>query len=54
MTLKFYILKEGIKHFVTPEPEELKDAKSQMKWGMKKGMISVVKEIRISTTYWEV
>lgn len=54
MTPRFYILKEEVKHFVTPEPEELKEAESQMKWGMKKGIISLVNEIRTSTTYWEV
>jgi len=58
MTPKFYILKENgteqEKQFVTPEPEELRNAESQIKWGMKKGIISLVNEIRTSTTYWEV
>ena len=54
MTPIFYILKEEVKHFITPELEELKNAKSQMKWGMKKGMISLTNPIRTSTTYWEV
>lgn len=54
MTPRFYILKEEVKHFVIPEQEELKNAESQIKWGMKKGIISLVNEIRTSTTYWEV
>ena len=58
MTPKFYIIKnnglEQVKQFITPEPEELKNAESQIKWGMKRGMISLVNEIRKSTTYWEV
>ena len=54
MTPRFYILKEEVKHFVTPEQEELRNVESQIKWGMKKGIVSLIKEIRTSTTYWEV
>ena len=60
MALKFYILKqdqntyEDTKHFVKPLAEELKDAQAQIKWGAKKGMISLVTELRTSTTYWEI
>ena len=54
MKPRFYILKEEVKQEVTPEPEELKNALSQMKWGMKKGIVSLVSEVRTSTTYWEV
>lgn len=58
MTPKFYILKEQgaetLRHFVTPEPEELRNAQNAMKWGMKKGIVSLIKPIRTTTTYWEV
>ncbi len=54
MTPRFYILKEEVKYFVTPEQEELRNVESQMKWGIKKGIVSLIKEIRTSTTYWEV
>ena len=58
MTPKFYIIKdnglEQVKQFITPGTEELRNAESQIKWGMKKGIISLVNEIRTSTTYWEV
>jgi len=57
MTPRFYILKENgaetEKHFVTPEPMELKNALNSMKWGMKKGIVSLIKPIRNCTTYWE-
>ena len=36
MTPRFYILKEEVKHFITPEPEELKDAESQNEVGDEK------------------
>ncbi len=56
-TPKFYILKEQgfdtIKHFVEPLESELKDALSAIKWGMKKGIVSLIKETRTSTLYWE-
>jgi len=54
MTPRFYILREEIKQEVTPEEEELRNALSQMKWGMRKGIVSLVNPIRTSTTYWEV
>lgn len=58
MTPRFYILKENgtetVKHFVTPEPQELKNALSSMKWGMKKGIVSLITPLRTVTTYWEV
>jgi hypothetical protein len=54
MIPRIYILKEEVKHYVNPEPEELKNVENQMKWGMTKGMISLKNEIRTSTTYWEV
>ena len=58
MTPKFYILKENgaetIRHYVNPEPEELRNAKSAMKYGLKKGYVNLIKPIRTSTTYWEV
>ncbi len=56
-TPKFYILKEKgfdtIKHFVEPLESELKNASNAIKWGMKKGIVSLVKETRTSTLYWE-
>ena len=58
MTPRFYILKEEgaeiVKHYVTPESSELKNALSAMKWGMKKGTVSLIKPIRTTITYWEV
>ncbi len=58
MTPRFYILKENgiekVKHYVTPEPEELKNALSSIKWGMKKGIVSLMTPIRNCTTYWEI
>ena len=54
MTFTFYILKNEVKHFITPEPEEIKNALNSAKWGMKKGIVSLVNELRTSTTYWEV
>lgn len=54
MILEFYILKDQERHYVTPEREELKNAESQMKWGAKKGIVSLIVEIRTSTTYWEI
>lgn len=58
MIPKFYILKdnglEQVKQFITPEPIEVRDAKSQMKWGMKEGIISLVNPIRTTMVYWEV
>jgi hypothetical protein len=54
MTLTFYILKDEVKHFITPEPQEIKNALNSAKWGMKKGIVSLVNELRTSTTYWEV
>lgn len=60
MIPKFYILKqdqntyEDTKHFVEPLEQELKDAQNQMKCGATKGIISLVNELRTSTTYWEI
>ena len=54
MTPTFYILKNEVKHFITPEPQEIKNALNSIKWGAKKGIVSLVSEIRTSTTYWEV
>lgn len=55
MEPKFYIItKENEKRFVTPEPCELKNAENSIKWGMKKGIVSLVNPIRTSTTYWYV
>ncbi len=56
-TPKFYVLKEQrfdtIKHFVEPLESELKNALSLIKWGMTNGIVSLVKETRTSTLYWE-
>ncbi len=56
-TPKFYVLKEQgfdtIKHFVEPLESEIKDALSAIKWGMTNGIVSLVKETRTSTLYWE-
>jgi len=56
-TPMFYILKEEgfdtIKNFVEPLEQELKDANNAIKWGMKKGIVSLVKATRTSTLYWE-
>lgn len=52
MTPKFYILKDNERQYVTPEPEELRFVKAELKWGMKKGIISLVTEIRTSTVHW--
>ena len=53
----FYVLKEEgfetIKHFVEPLESELKNASSAIKWGMTNGIVSLIKETRISTLYWE-
>tara|TARA_R110000764_G_scaffold58564_1_gene127253 strand:+ start:381 stop:590 length:210 start_codon:yes stop_codon:yes gene_type:complete len=53
----FYVLKEEgfetIKHLVEPLKSELNDALNSMKWGMKKGIVSLTKETRTSTLYWE-
>ena len=54
MTITFYILKNEVRHLVTPEPQEIKQALNSAKWGMKKGIVSLVSEVRTSTTYWEV
>jgi hypothetical protein len=54
MTLTFYILKDEVRHTIAPEPQEIKNALNSIKWGMKKGIVSLVNEIRTSTTYWEV
>jgi len=55
-TPTFYILKEEgfetIKQFVEPLEQELKDANNAIKWGMKKGIVSLVKATRTSTLYW--
>ena len=58
MTPKFYILKEEgtetVKHFITPEPQELKDALNSIQWGMSRGIVSLMNPIRTVTTYWEI
>jgi hypothetical protein len=54
MTPKFYILKDEVRKEITPEAEELNNALNAMKWGAKKGIVSLVNPIRTSTTYWEV
>jgi len=55
-TPTFYILKEEgfktVKQFVEPLEQELKDANNAIKWGMKKGIVSLVKATRTSTLYW--
>ena len=57
MKFKFYILKEQdfetVKHYVEPLEVELEDAKGHAQWGAKSGMISLVKPVRTTTTYWE-
>lgn len=57
-TLKFYILKEEgvdtVKHFVEPLKVELNDASNALKWGMKKGIVSLINDTRTSTLYWEI
>jgi hypothetical protein len=56
-TPKFYVLKEQgfdtIKHFVEPLESEMRNALNSMKWGMTKGIVSLIKETRTSTLYWE-
>jgi len=58
MTPRFYILKEEgiekVRHYVTPEPEETRNALNAMKWGMKKGTVCLITPIRTCITYWEV
>lgn len=55
-TPTFYILKEEgfetVKQFVEPLEQELKDANNAIKWGMTKGIVSLVKATRTSTLYW--
>jgi len=53
MTPRIYILKEDIKQYVVGEKEEITDAKNQIKWGMKSGIISLITDLRTTTTYWE-
>ena len=57
MKPKFYIIKEQntetVKHFINPEPQELKYALSCIKWGMNKGIVSLIKPVRTVTTHWE-
>lgn len=56
MTPKFYILEENelgiVKQYVIPEQKELRNAKSQMKEGMKKGVVSDMNLFK-SAIYWE-
>jgi hypothetical protein len=54
MEPKFYILVDGERQDVTPEPQELKDALNSIKWGAKNGIVSLKTPIRTTTTYWEV
>ena len=56
MIPKFYILEENelglVKQYVIPEQQELRNAKSQMKEGMEKGVVSDM-NLFTSTIYWE-
>lgn len=59
MTPKFYIKKEDkfgetYRHYFTPEPVEIKCALASIKWGMTKGIVSLITPIRNTTTYWEI
>ena len=54
MTILVYIInEENEKVTFNPEPQEVKNIESQIKWGLKKGIVSLVDEIRTLTTYWE-
>lgn len=57
MMIKFYILKDDefgdtYKHYVEPEPSELKVGLSAQNW-LPSGIVSMVKPLRTSTLYYE-
>lgn len=57
VNIRFYIIKENhlgeeYKHYVTPEPAELKVGLSNAKY-LKSGMVSMFKPLRDCTLYYE-
>tara|TARA_R110002020_G_C15855521_1_gene736571 strand:+ start:62 stop:232 length:171 start_codon:yes stop_codon:yes gene_type:complete len=52
--ITYIVNEENEKVTFIPEKQEVKNIESQIKWGLKDGIVSLVNEIRTSTTYWEI